>query len=149
VIEALRLDLGDGSAYYPRRWFLFVKPWPEWKFHMIRCALITLLAACSLLPTYPLFAAEQDDSVVWIDVRSKRDFRQGHIEGAINIPHGDIGHKIFLSVTDIFKEVHLYDGSRGTFAGLALEMLMEMGFQEVVNEGGYEQLLAKQANTTQ
>ncbi len=89
-------------------------------------------------------AAELDDNVVWIDVRSARDYRRGHLEGALNIPHGDIGHKIFQAVPDVFKEVHIYDGSQGTFAGLALEMLMEMGFQEVINEGGYEALLAKQ-----
>lgn len=92
-----------------------------------------------------LLAAENADDVVWIDVRSARDYRIGHIEGAINIPHGDIGHKIFQFVPNTFVEVHLYDGSQGTFAGLALELLMEMGFQAVYNEGGYEQLLQKLA----
>lgn len=94
-------------------------------------------------------AAEVNENVVWIDVRSARDFRAGHIEGAINIPHGDIGHKIFQSVDDVFKEVHLYDGNGGTFAGLALEMLAEMGFYDVTNEGSYENVLAKQAAATQ
>jgi hypothetical protein len=40
--------------------------------------------------------------------------------------------------------VHIYDGSKGTSAGFLLEMLMEIGFQEVVNERGYEALLEKQ-----
>jgi len=40
--------------------------------------------------------------------------------------------------------VHIYDGSQGAFAGIALEMLMEIGFFEVVNEGGYDVLLEKQ-----
>jgi|GEM_PF-855838 len=88
-----------------------------------------------------LWAAEVDENVVWIDVRTAREFRLGHIEGAINIPHGDIGHKIFAAVPNTLVEVHLYDGSQGTFAGLALELLMEIGFQAVYNEGGYEQLL--------
>ena len=91
-------------------------------------------------------AAEVSDNVVWIDVRSRQEYRRGHIEGAINIPHGDIGHRIFVEVPDTFKEVHIYDGSQGTFAGIALEMLMEIGFQEVVNEGGYEALLEKQGS---
>ena len=81
-----------------------------------------------------------NDNIVWISVRSQR----GHIEGAINIPHVDIGQKIFVEVPDTFKEVHIYDGSQGTFAGIALEMLMEIGFQEVVNEGDYDILLEKQ-----
>ncbi len=94
------------------------------------------------LPTAMLlWAAEVDENVVWIDVLTAREFRLGHIEGAINIPHGDIGHKIFAAVPNTLVEVHLYDGSEGTFAGLALELLMEIGFQAVYNENGYEQLL--------
>lgn len=116
---------------------------------MVRRLLIVLFAFLSLIQSYSLLAAEQNDNVVWIDVRSARDYRRGHIEGAINIYHGDIGHKIFQSVPDVFKEVHIYDGNSGTFAGLALEMLAEMGFQEVVNEGSYEGLLAKQKQAEQ
>jgi len=47
-------------------------------------------------------------------------------------------------VPDSFKEVQICDGSKGAFAGIVLEMLMEIGFQEVVNERGYEALLEKQ-----
>ena len=116
---------------------------------MARPVLVLIFTFLSLIQSYSLFAAEQNDNSVWIDVRSARDYRRGHLEGAINIPAGDIGHKIFQSVTNVFKEVHIYDGSSGTFAGLALEMLMEMGFQEVINEGSYEQLLVKQQQTEQ
>ncbi len=112
---------------------------------------IIALVLCSLLGSASFYgfvpsavAAELYDNVVWIDVRSKREYRRGHIEGAINIPHGDIGHRIFVEVPDTFTEVHIYDGSQGTYAGIALEMLMEIGFQEVVNEGGYDALLEKQ-----
>ena len=45
---------------------------------------------------------------------------------------------------DTYKEVHICDGSEGPFAGIVLEMLMKIGFQEVVNERGYEALLEKQ-----
>ena len=90
------------------------------------------------------WAAQVNDNIVWIDVRSQREYRRVHIEGAINIPHVDIGHKIFVEVPDTFKEVHIYDGSQGTFAGIALEILMEIGFQEVVNEGDYDALFEKQ-----
>ncbi len=104
----------------------------------------TFLAGAQLLGlVWVAVAAEEEDNVVWIDVRSVVEYRRGHIEGAINIPHGDIGHRIFVEVPDTFTEVHLYDGSEGTFAGIALEMLMEIGFQEVVNEGGYKALLEK------
>ncbi|PCH62741.1 MAG: hypothetical protein COC19_02365, partial [SAR86 cluster bacterium] len=79
-------------------------------------------------------AVDTNDGGIWIDVRSKRAYRAGHLEGAINIPHGDIGHKIFAAAPDLYQIVHIYDGTLyGTFAGLALEMLMELGYQEVVN----------------
>lgn len=114
----------------------------------IALLLLTFLGSASFFAFVPItVAAEANDNVVWIDVRSVREYRRGHIEGAINIPHGDIGHRIFVEVPDTFVEVHIYDGSQGTFAGIALEMLMEVGFQEVVNEGGYEALLAKRQNS--
>lgn len=116
---------------------------------MVRHILILLFLCFGVLRSPALLAAEANDNTVWIDVRSAREYRQGHIEGAINIYHGDIGHKIFQSVDDVFKEVHIYDGNSGTFAGLALELLMEMGFQEVINEGSYENVLAKQAQAQQ
>jgi len=110
---------------------------------------ISLLLLVGSMQSYCLFAADNEDNTVWIDVRSAREYRKGHVEGAINIPHGDIGHKVFQQVDDVFKEVHIYDGDSGTFAGLALEMLMEMGFNEVVNEGSYENVLAKQSKLAQ
>jgi len=110
----------------------------------IALLLVFLLSGLSPFELVPASkAADLNDNIVWIDVRSAREYRRGHIDGAINIPHGDIGHRIFVEVPDTFKEVHIYDGSQGAFAGIALEMLMEVGFQEVVNEGGYDALLEK------
>ena len=111
----------------------------------IALLLFTLLTSASFFAFAPVtWAAQVNDNIVWIDVRSKREFRRGHIEGAINIPHGDIGHRIFVEVPDTFTQVHIYDGSQGAFAGIVLEMLMEIGFQEVINEGGYDALFEKQ-----
>ena len=106
---------------------------------LIRVGLALGLGLMSLLPAL----AQQDE--VWIDVRSAREYRQGHVEEAINIPHGEIGHKVLQLVPDTFVEVHLYDASLGTFAGLALELMMEMGYQAVINEGSYEQVLQRKA----
>lgn len=115
----------------------------------VRKLLVFLAYTSSVALGCSAHAAEVDENIVWIDVRSASEYRRGHIEGAINIPHGDIGHRIFVEVPDTFKEVHLYDGSQGTFAGIALEMLMEIGFQEVVNEGDYESLLRKAQGESQ
>lgn len=106
---------------------------------LARGGMVLCLCLSSLLPTL----AQQEE--VWIDVRSAREYRQGHVEGAINIPHGEIGHKVLQLVPDTFVEVHLYDASQGTYAGLALELMMEMGYQAVINEGCYEQVLQRKA----
>lgn len=107
------------------------------------CFLVGVITLC-MLP--PVMAAEADDGGIWIDVRPQQEYRKGHIEGAINIPHGDIGHKISDFVEDTSMPVHLY-GETGVMAGLALEILMEMGFDYVVNEGAYEAILARQQNS--
>jgi len=107
--------------------------------------LFTFLTLCSVasLASGVSFAAEEAEDGIWIDVRSLQEYRQGHIEGAINIPHGDIGHRVLEFVDDLRAPVHLYDAT-GVFAGLALELLMEMGFEYVINEGSYQAILEKQ-----
>lgn len=80
---------------------------------------------------------------LWIDVRTVEEYNRGHIEGALNIPHGDIAHRISAIATDLEQPIHLYCQS-GVRSGLALEILMEMGYQNVVNEGGYPAIVAKQ-----
>jgi len=107
--------------------------------------LATLLVLCVAMSMASLnnFAAEEEVGGIWIDVRSRQEYRQGHIEGAVNIPAGDIGHRVLEFVDDLSIPVHLYDGT-GVFAGLALELLMEMGFDYVINEGSYEAILKRQ-----
>lgn len=111
----------------------------------MHCKQLRVLAACLLL--LPLLSLAQTtdgqpEPGLWIDLRSPAEFRQCHVEGAVNIPRGELAHRINEHVTDLFTPVRLYDNSAGT-AGLALDILMEMGFQEVINEGRYETLLAR------
>ena len=40
--------------------------------------------------------------------------------------------------------MHIYDGSQGMFADIALETLREIGFQGVINEGCHSALPEKQ-----
>ena len=49
------------------------------------------------------WAGQVNGNIVWIDVRPQREYRRRDIEGAINIPHGDIGHKIFVELLGTFK----------------------------------------------
>lgn len=104
-------------------------------------SLTLLLSVCVALPT--ALAAEAGADGVWIDVRSAEEFAAGHLDGALNIPHTRIADRIAAAVPDKNTPVHLYCGT-GIRAGMALEILMEMGYDLVVNEGGYEALVAKQ-----
>ncbi|MEX2129948.1 MAG: rhodanese-like domain-containing protein [Pseudohongiellaceae bacterium] len=101
----------------------------------------SLLTILAMVNVYAQESKEQEG--LWIDVRTVEEFNRGHIEGALNIPHGDIAHKISAIATDLEQPIHLYCQS-GVRSGLALEILMEMGYQNVVNEGGYPALVAKQ-----
>lgn len=103
--------------------------------------LFSLLALFALVQVQ---AAETESKEgIWIDVRTVEEFQTGHLDGALNIPHTEIADRIAATVTDLEQPIHLYCRS-GVRAGLALEILMEMGYQNVVNEGGYEAILAKQ-----
>lgn len=74
-----------------------------------------------------------------IDVRSASEYEAGHLENAINIPHTLIKEEISMHVKELDATVLLYCRS-GRRSGLAQDALSEMGYQNVVNGGGYESL---------
>ncbi len=86
-----------------------------------------------------LFTAVQADDLIdeaiWIDVRSMGEYRQGHKEGALHIPHTIIGEKIRQVTTNKNAEIHLYCAA-GVRAGIAKRVLEQMGYTNVLNEGG-------------
>ena len=111
---------------------------------MCRLFIISLLSLASML-----YAAEKeqqeiviDDQTLVIDVRSAEEFKGGHIKNAINIPHTEIKNKIGEHVKDKGKKIVLYCRS-GHRAGLAEKALKEIGFTNVTNAGGYENLKKK------
>ena len=71
-----------------------------------------------------------------IDVRTKEEWDSGHIEGAILIPHNEIAEKIGEFVKDKSRPIKLYCRSGGR-AGMALNQLQSMGYENVQNLGGY------------
>ena len=77
-----------------------------------------------------------------IDVRSAAEFDTGHIEGAVNIPHNEIGTRIAEVTEDKDQAIVLYCGSGGR-AGTALRALQELGYTQVENAGGYRSLKEK------
>jgi phage shock protein E len=84
----------------------------------------------------------QAESTYWIDVRTAVEHSMGHLEGSVNIPHGDIVEKIAAIIQDKNAEIHLYCRSGGR-ADKALRALEGLGYTNVVNEGGYSEILEK------
>lgn len=76
-----------------------------------------------------------------VDVRTPAEFALGHIEGALNIPHEQIGEGIGKLGLPKDRQIVLYCRS-GRRSGLAQQTLTGLGYERVVNAGGYEPLEA-------
>lgn len=73
-----------------------------------------------------------------IDVRSKKEYQEGHINGAINIPLFSIKKNIDKINKD--KKILVYCQS-GTRSQKALVILKELGFENVYNlKGGLDNI---------
>ncbi|SMF40301.1 phage shock protein E [Alteromonadaceae bacterium Bs31] len=83
-----------------------------------------------------------DDKEIWIDVRSANEYSGGAYNNAINIPHDIIDKKIAEVSKDKNASIHVYCRS-GNRSGIAKGVLEKMGYTNVVNEGGYEDLLKR------
>jgi phage shock protein E len=75
----------------------------------------------------------------WIDVRTPEEYAAGHLQGAVNIPFNEIAERIDEVTTDKNAEIHVYCASGGR-SGIAREDLLELGYKNVINDGGYEDL---------
>ncbi|MCA9129146.1 MAG: hypothetical protein KDB22_18790 [Planctomycetales bacterium] len=81
--------------------------------------------------------ASGEASPIIIDVRSKAEWDGGHLEQAVNIPHTSIADRIGELTSDKDAQIILYCAAGGR-AGTAKAKLEELGFTNVENAGGYE-----------
>lgn len=79
---------------------------------------------------------------IWIDVRSAQEFNEGHLQDALNIPHSEIAEKIAQVSPNKDAPINLYCRS-GRRAEEALNVLKNLGYTNVTNHGGYQELLKK------
>ena len=70
-----------------------------------------------------------------LDVRSPREYAEGHIPGAINIPTGQLGSRLAEIGSHKDKEVVLYCGSGGRI-GIAANTLQAAGFGKLLHLDG-------------
>lgn len=111
---------------------------------MVRAILISLITIFSL-GVEPAPAAETVTPAAGryvIDVRTEADWKAGHIEGAILIPHDQIREKISEYVPDRQAPIVLYC-STGRRSALAFDILKELGYENVENYGAYPEAAKK------
>lgn len=81
-----------------------------------------------------------EDGALLLDVRTADEFGEGHVEGAIQIPHDELGDRIGEVLEkqggDKHKPIVVYCRS-GRRADTAKQVLLENGFDQVTNLGGY------------
>jgi rhodanese-related sulfurtransferase len=81
----------------------------------------------------------REEGAVLLDVRSSEEFAGGHVQGAVNIPHTEIGDRIDeierLTGGDASKPIVVYCRS-GRRSGIAKETLTGRGYRRVTNLGG-------------
>ncbi len=79
------------------------------------------------------------EQALWIDVRTQAEYDAGHLPNAILIPYNEIAARIESVAKDKKATINLYCRS-GSRAGVAKQMLEELGYTHVVNRGAYDRL---------
>ena len=81
----------------------------------------------------------EQDGAVLLDVRTPEEYAEGHVDGAVNIPHDALPSRISevetLADSDKSTPIVVYCRS-GHRAGIAKQSLLDAGFQRVTNLGG-------------
>ncbi|WNO61177.1 rhodanese-like domain-containing protein [Rheinheimera sp. MMS21-TC3] len=98
-----------------------------------------LLVLALILTMFGCTLNKQADQEIWLDVRTAEEFAAGHVINAINIPFDVIEDNIASITTDKNATIYVYCKS-GRRAGIALQSLESLGYTNVVNKGGYEEL---------
>jgi rhodanese-related sulfurtransferase len=78
---------------------------------------------------------EQKKGMVLLDVRTDKEYAQGHIPGSVHVPLSDIGDRIKKLKKDKEMVVYCQNGNRSIWA---IKRLMGMGYKNLYNlKGGY------------
>jgi rhodanese-related sulfurtransferase len=86
------------------------------------------------------------DNVLLIDVRTQKEWDDGHIKGAIHLPLKDFKENLAQIVTDKIQPVVIYCSAGGRVIAAA-KYMNNLGYHAVpVIEGGYSQMLSAGLN---
>ena len=109
---------------------------------------LKLIILLSLLTSTAVLAQDSKEKKAWkavkdgallVDVRSKKEFDAGALEGAIHIPHTEVNANKEKFGKDMDRTIVLYCRSGGR-AGMAKKTLEKLGYKNVINAGGYEMM---------
>ena len=78
---------------------------------------------------------DSEEGYIILDVRTQEEYDQGHIPGAIVIPHEEIAEKAEEVLTDKNQLILVYCRS-GRRSKIAAEALVELGYTNIKEFGG-------------
>jgi len=78
---------------------------------------------------------ESDENLIILDVRTPEEFKESHIEGAVNISHDSVENQ--LEQLDISKPILVYCGV-GSRSAYASDVLSKLGYDVYNMYEGYE-----------
>ncbi|MBA1262478.1 rhodanese-like domain-containing protein [Stutzerimonas sp. NM35] len=84
-------------------------------------------------------AALQNPDTLLIDVRTAPEYAQGALPGSLRIETPELAERIARVAPDKNASIVLYCRS-GRRSSAAQDLLQELGYTQVINAGGYEQL---------
>ena len=96
----------------------------------------------ALSPESDPTATDSETDVLIIDVRSKSEWDAGHLAQAVHIPHTEIADRIGELTAHKDATIVLYCAVGGR-AGKAKQALEQLGFTNVENGGGYDDVRAR------
>ena len=78
---------------------------------------------------------DTNQSIVLLDVRTKQEYEEGHIEGALHVPVNKLEYEIEDLIPDKEQTIYLYcrSGVRTIMAG---DILLELGYTSIYDMGG-------------
>jgi len=82
-----------------------------------------------------------NDGALLVDVRTPDEYNQGHLSGAKLIPVKEVEERIAEFGEDKSRPIVVYC-KRGVRSGRAEQTLIEHGFTNVLNGGGYDALMS-------
>jgi len=106
---------------------------------LIIATVATAAASAAQVDQSAALDALQRPSSVLIDVRTEQEFAEGALPGATRIETEDLAERIAAVAPDKDASVVLYCRS-GRRASAAQNLLQELGYTQVFNAGGYQEL---------